>query len=229
MRDLIKEYIEIAVNNMELPEPIYEFGARQPDGQEDFADLRPYFEGKKYVGCDYEDGLGVDKVLDLHNIDIQDETVGTLLMFDTLEHVKYPYKALKEIHRVLKQGGVVIMSSVMDFPIHSAPYDYWRFTPEAFKSLLENFDDNLVVASGYDDFPHTLIGIGVKGQWNNKKLMEDSSNNWKNKWDNKEVICALQSKITILKEQINFLKQKRKENLFNKLKHEYNRFIKKLF
>jgi ubiquinone/menaquinone biosynthesis C-methylase UbiE len=81
------------------------------------------------------DGPGVDKLLNLHDIDLPSESVGTILCFDTLEHVEYPHRALEQIYRILKPDGIAVVSSVMDFPIHDYPYDYWRFTPEAFKSI----------------------------------------------------------------------------------------------
>ena len=76
-----------------MEEPIYEFGALQLPGLEEFADLRPFFRGKSYVGCDMREGRGVDKVLNLHNIDLPDESVGTVITLDTLEHVEFPHKA----------------------------------------------------------------------------------------------------------------------------------------
>jgi hypothetical protein len=57
----------------------------------------------------------------------------------------------------------VVLSSVMNFPIHDYPYDYWRFTPEAFKSILKPFSSAFVGFAGADDFPHTVVGIGFKG------------------------------------------------------------------
>jgi len=54
------------------------------------------------------------------------------------------------------------MSSVMDFPIHDYPHDYWRFTPEAFRVLLKKFPANIIGYSGNPKKPHTVIGIGFK-------------------------------------------------------------------
>ena len=109
------------------------------------------------------EGPGVDVILNLHNINLPPESVGTVLILDTLEHVEFPRKAIKEIHRILKPNGILIMSSVMYFPIHNHPCDYWRFTPEAFRSLLEPFTSSFVDFAGESSFPHTVVGIGFKG------------------------------------------------------------------
>jgi len=163
MRQSIKDLVSIVAATLPIRGPICEFGALQVPGQEGFADLRPYFPQKEYLGADMREGPGVDKLLDLHDIDLPSESIGTVLCFDTLEHVEYPHRALEQIHRILKPDGIAVISSVMDFPIHDYPYDYWRFTPEAFKSILKPFAYSFVGFAGRDNFPHTVIGVGFKG------------------------------------------------------------------
>ena len=178
MRKALKEFVHLSVNSFPVIEPIYEFGSLQVPNQEGFADLRPLFPKKKFVGCDMREGPGVDKILNLHNIDLPAELVGTVLCLDTLEHVEYPRKALKEIHRILKPGGMAIISSIMDFPIHDFPYDYWRFTPEAFKSLLNPFASFFVGYAGIEDFPHIIVGIGFKNVTPSIEEFENKYKNW---------------------------------------------------
>jgi len=162
MRELIKDFVKMCSETLPLSEPIYEFGAFQVEGQEGFADLRPLFTGKKYVGADLRKGPGVDVILNLHDINIPSESVGTVLILDTLEHVEYPRKAIENAQRILKEDGILIITSVMNFAIHDYPQDYWRFTPEAFRSLLKRFSYCFVDALGNPQFPHTILGIGLK-------------------------------------------------------------------
>lgn len=161
MREIIKSYVGALAG--ELPEPVYEFGSFQVEGQEGFADLRVFFPGKKYAGCDMRPGKGVDLVLNLHKIDLPDAVAGTVLVLDTLEHVEFCREAMAEVLRILKPGGIVVVSSVMNFRIHEHPFDYWRFTPEGFKSLLREFSTSMVESLGKTDFPHTVVGVGIKG------------------------------------------------------------------
>lgn len=186
MRHLIKQFVQICAETLPILEPIYEFGSLQVPGQEGFADLRPFFPGKEYVGADMQEGLGVDVILNLHQINLSSGSVGTVLILDTVEHVEFPRKAVEEIHRVLKPSGLVIMSSVMNFPIHSYPYDYWRFTPEAFISLLKPFNSSFVDFAGESDFPHTVVGFGFKGSIS-ESYMEEVRRRlkvWKKNWEN---------------------------------------------
>jgi len=118
MREYIKEFVKLCTDNFYTPEPIYEFGSLQVEGQEEFADLRPFFKEKKYIGCDMRKGPGADVILDLHNIDLPPNSVGTVLLLETLEYVEYPYRASDEIFRILKPGTLFIVSSCLNFPIH---------------------------------------------------------------------------------------------------------------
>lgn len=189
MRDLIKEFVEIISETLPIPEPIYEFGSLQVPNQEGFADLRPFFPNKEYVGCDMREGLGVDKILNLHNIDLPAESVGTVLALDTLEHVEFPHKAMEEVYRILKPDGVVVISSVMNFPIHDYPYDYWRFTPQAFKSLLQLGSSSITDWAGEESFPHTVVGVGFKGTMPPLEQFSSLFDQWKKKWG-----CSKKSK-----------------------------------
>jgi SAM-dependent methyltransferase len=197
MHQPIKDFTELISKQLEIKEPIYEFGAFQVSGQEGFADLRPYFPNKKYVGADMRLGTGVDVVLDLHNIALQDESVGTVLCFDTLEHVEDPRKAINEIYRILKPGGILAISSVMYCPIHDYPSDYWRFTPEAFKSIMKPFKTTFVGALGKKEFPHVVVGIGIKGDW---EIANNFLNAYKD-WETKETAIILPQESPIEKEE----------------------------
>jgi SAM-dependent methyltransferase len=163
MRQIVKDFVAIVARSLPIDEPVYEFGALQVPGQEGFADLRPLFPGRQYVGCDMREGTGVDRILDLHHVDLRGPSVGTVLCMETLEHVEYPHAALREIHRILKPDGIAVISSAMDFPIHDYPSDYWRFTPEGFRSLLRPFAGAFVGYAGDPRCPHTVVGIGFKG------------------------------------------------------------------
>ncbi|MGB9750780.1 MAG: methyltransferase type 11 [Roseiflexus castenholzii] len=164
MREIIKEFVSECAAVLPICEPIHEFGAYQVAGQEGFVDLRSLFSSQCYIGSDMRYGPGVDVLLDLHALGLADASVGSALILDTLEHVEKPWRAMEEVHRILKPGGIVLISSVMNFPIHNHPSDYWRFTPEAFHSLLHPFEYALVMWAGVEDFPETVVGVGCKGR-----------------------------------------------------------------
>ena len=179
MHERLNQFVGITASHLPFHSPIYEFGAFQVPGHEKW-DLRPLFPNFDYVGTDMREGPGVDKVLNLHRIDLPSESVGSVLCLDTLEHVEYPHQALSEIHRILSPTyGMAVISSVMNFPIHDYPYDYWRFTPTAFESLLKPFKHSFVGFAGNERFPTTVVGVGFKGDAPDLSAFKENYQKWR--------------------------------------------------
>lgn len=167
MREHIRFFATICNQHLTLPDPMVEFGSMQVEGQEGYADMRPIFKRHALVGADLRAGLGVDVMMDMSQAALRSESVGTVLSFDTLEHMEYVREAMAEAYRILKDGGLFIVTSVMDFRIHAEPVDYWRFTPQGLQNLLRVFDGSMVSWAGDPDKPHTVVGVGVKGKMQN--------------------------------------------------------------
>lgn len=163
MRRSVRDFVALAEAVFGLPEPIYEFGSYQVEGQEESANLRPLFPGKKYTGCDIRPGKGVDLVQDIESPDLPEESAGTIVCVDTLEHVRRPQLAVERLEKLLRPGGILLISSVMDFPIHNHPHDYWRFTPEGFRFLVKSAGDLVVGSQGPAEHPHTVFAAAFKG------------------------------------------------------------------
>lgn len=162
MRGNVRAFVRTAAESFSLRGPIFEFGSFQVEGQEAAADLRPFFPGYDYVGCDLRFGPGVDRVEDLANLSLADNSVPTIICVETLEHVFEARKAVAEMVRVLKPGGMMLVAAPLDFHIHDHPSDYWRLTPSCLERLLAPLDGVLVGWQGSDKFPHTVFAIGCK-------------------------------------------------------------------
>jgi len=162
MRDHTKAFVRIAAESFDCPGPIYEFGSFQVEGQEQYADLRSLFPGRKYVGCDMRPGLGVDLVQDVSAMTLGSGTVGTILCIETFEHVFEIRKAFDEVFRVLKPGGLFIITSPLNFRIHAYPDDYWRMTPTCLRRMLGPYEAKSSGYQGYEKFPHTVMAVARK-------------------------------------------------------------------
>lgn len=162
MRDEARYFVERVARCLEVEEPIVEIGALQTPGQVGFANLRPLFAGKQYVGCDLIGGPGVDRVEDVHALSFEESSVGTVLCVDALEHVADPFRAIAEIHRVLKRGATLVLVTPFAFPIHHRP-DYTRFTPDGARLLLAPFGASVIFSQGDAQSPHSIYSIARKG------------------------------------------------------------------
>ncbi len=68
-----------------------------------------------------------------------DASLDAVFLLEVLEHVPTPAQAIAEIHRVLVEGGVLVLSTPFLFEIHDAPRDYYRFTRFGLEYLLRGF------------------------------------------------------------------------------------------
>lgn len=79
-------------------------------------------------------------VVDVHDLTAYPaETYDYVVLDEILEHVRKPWIATREIHRILKPGGCLITSSPFMIAEHKVPRDYWRFTKDGLDVLLEDF------------------------------------------------------------------------------------------
>lgn len=162
MRTTILKLVRRIAEIPAVPGPVYEFGSFRPPGHQHRGDARTLFESRGYVGCDLSEGPGVDRIEDLHHLTLGDGVIGTALLLDTIEHVREPWVAMSELSRCLRPGGLLVMASVMLFPIHAYPDDYWRFTRSGFGSLLSPFEAVALVDAGIPALPHTVVGVAAK-------------------------------------------------------------------
>ena len=180
-QQLTRRFIADLDRRLDLPEPIVEFGSMQVEPDQG-GDMRSLFRDREFVGTDIREGRGVDRIEDLRSLSLGDGEVGTALCLDTLEHCEDPVRACQELSRVTGDGGITIISSVMLFGVHAYPNDYFRFTPEGFRSLLSGFDAAEIGWVGDPDVPFQVFGVGAKGRDLDLSINDLPSVNASQKW-----------------------------------------------
>jgi len=92
---------------------------------------------KAYIGIDLVPSVPVDIVSVGERLPLCSTCADVIVSFQVLEHVKDPANVLREVGRVLRKGGTVILSVPCIYVYHPTPGDYWRWTPAGFKLFLE--------------------------------------------------------------------------------------------
>ncbi|MDG3004726.1 class I SAM-dependent methyltransferase [Paludisphaera mucosa] len=162
MRDHNKAFCRLVAETFDCPAPIVEFGSYQVEGQEGYANLRGMFAGKPFIGCDMRPGPGVDRIEDVSAVAMPDASAGAVLCLETFEHVFEVRRAFDEVFRILKPGGVFVITSPLNFRIHAYPDDYWRMTPSCLKRMMRPYDARIVGSQGFRSFPHSVMAMGIK-------------------------------------------------------------------
>lgn len=95
----------------------------------------------EHIGVDHVDSKrrpgSVDVIAGAYEIPLEDGYAETILMSAVLEHLEQPARALAEAHRLLAPGGHVILTAPLFWPLHELPRDFFRYTPNGLRFLLE--------------------------------------------------------------------------------------------
>lgn len=90
---------------------------------------------KRFIATDVVKTKFVDEVADVTNLRYINDSFDLVLCNQVLEHVFDFHKAVKELIRVTKKGGLIMVSVPFVYPIHDKPNDFWRFTEYSIKRL----------------------------------------------------------------------------------------------
>lgn len=98
------------------------------------------FENSNFRSFDMP-GAGADIEGDIHNMPIETESEDAVICNAVLEHVTDPIRAVEEIRRILKKGGIALIQVPSTYPYHANKNygDYWRFFEDTLKYIFRNF------------------------------------------------------------------------------------------
>ena len=110
---------------------------------------RPLLQGRlrRYVAVDLLRTPLVNLVARGEQIPLASEQFDLVICTQVLEYVPEPASVIAEIHRVLKPGGCLWLSTPTVCP-RDADHECWRFLPASLRHLLSGFDKVEVVPEG---------------------------------------------------------------------------------
>jgi SAM-dependent methyltransferase len=100
------------------------------------------FSGFEVQTLDISESSCPDIVADITktNEHISPESFDALICTEVLEHVVDPFSAVRELRRMVRIGGYILVTVPLNTRIHGPIPDCWRFTEFGLKVLLRDFD-----------------------------------------------------------------------------------------
>jgi len=123
----------------DLLQALVAFGTQAPIAILDYgcggSPYRSLFPNATYHRADHVDGIDLDFRTDANGLlpEVASQVYDMVLSTQVLEHVSSPRAYLDEAFRVLKPGGMLLLSTHGVYPDHRCPSDFWRWTADGLK------------------------------------------------------------------------------------------------
>jgi len=115
----------------------------------------PLYESyKQYISdntcTDWGNSVHKNSYLDLEHdlnttLPFADGQFDTIILSDVLEHIYQPLLLWREMHRVLKPQGKILMNIPFYYWLHEVPFDYYRYTEHTLRRFAEETNSTVHV------------------------------------------------------------------------------------
>jgi glycogen(starch) synthase len=95
----------------------------------------PIAAGTTQVRLDLQLGNRPEVCADLHHLPFSEGVFDAVFSIAVLEHCRRPWLVMRELRRVVRPGGHLLLSFPFMQPAHPNPDDYFRFTAEGMREL----------------------------------------------------------------------------------------------
>lgn len=114
------------------------------------------FEGNENINDTFRakrDETKHDFVGDITSLPIENESFDVVLCTEVFEHVPEPIEAMRELVRVCKKGGKIIVTAPFTSGSHQQPYHFYAgFSPEFYEYLAKKFGLKIHKIDSQGDF-----------------------------------------------------------------------------
>lgn len=123
----------------------------------------------EYLATDCFEHPNVNVLTDIHTLSetLLPESFDFVICLDVLEHVQSPWVAARQLFKMLKPGGILLLTTPFNYRLHanSLAHDYWRFTADGLTQLLvtdAGFVKVEILPNGHPDFPFGYLVAAYK-------------------------------------------------------------------
>ncbi len=123
----------------------------------------PY--ASQHIGVDLEESAHRTSTADVigsaYDTNLQDSSCDVVLCTEVLEHLEEPLTAIKEMNRILKHEGIVILTVPFFWHVHEAPRDFYRYSEYGLRYLFEKAGFEIVEIRPLSGYVATFVQLSI--------------------------------------------------------------------
>jgi len=102
---------------------------------------QPFFDRKysSYIGVDITSYSLADVAASSENLPFKKGSFDLCLSTYAYEHLPDPRQTTREVYRILRENGTLLLSTHAVASVHNYPSDYWRWTDQGLKMMLKEY------------------------------------------------------------------------------------------
>jgi SAM-dependent methyltransferase len=131
-------------------------------GAGEFNRYAGHFKYSEYIRMDTRHGDKVDLVGSADSIPLEDNIFDSVVCTQVFEHLEHPEKSAKEIYRVLKPGGYLLVTVPQMNELHEEPYDFFRYTKFGLASLFGSAGFKVIEVNQRGGFFSTIAQMNIR-------------------------------------------------------------------
>lgn len=159
-RFLLDSYLTASTSEMEGV--VLDLGGKRNNKRGTFQPPEQQTDKWLYLNLDLQ--TRPDIFSDVTIVPIKSEIADCIICTEVLEHLPNPQDCVDEMHRLLRTGGVALVSIPFFYPVHSDPYDFQRFTEDGLRNIFCSFTSVEVYRmGGYTGVLGLLLETGING------------------------------------------------------------------
>jgi ubiquinone/menaquinone biosynthesis C-methylase UbiE len=132
---------------------------------------RPYFNlyashFDKTLGADLPDSPFPKENIDIYcsatSIPLENNSIDAVLSTEVMHDISEPREMLREVNRILKPGGHIILTTPFVVPTVDGVYDHYRYTEQGLRYLLTSENFEIQSITPVSDVIGAFVTLGVK-------------------------------------------------------------------
>lgn len=147
-----RSYQILYFENLKITDTVIEFGVN--DIKESFSRLIKDIDSSKiFITNKHKSSAKNYLEINLEKKCFVSKKFNNVVIFNVLEHIFDTSNAVKEIKKILKKNGKLILSTPFLYRFHSAPNDYLRFTENYLNKILDKNKFKIMKSTSYGTGP----------------------------------------------------------------------------